>query len=158
MTRALITQMLRALDASQDDVNECLNEILPKAGSYRYDRVIDSLTAKLLKHDAAISEGRDYLATVPSGERAELIQWLRERGACDGMLQLSDAADMLEADAQPKPLYDQQALELCNTCGWKGIFPGEPCLVCAQQAKQVPQDEPEDLYALALKADNWGQP
>ena len=31
------------------------------------------------------------------------------------------------AGAQP---YDQQALELCEACGWKAIIPGEPCLVC----------------------------
>lgn len=101
MTRALVTKMLRALDASRDDVNECLNEVLPKAGSYRYDRVIDSLTTKLTKHDAAITAARDYLATEPSGERAKVAERLR----CIGRLvSYSDvytkAADMLEADAQ----------------------------------------------------------
>ena len=33
----------------------------------------------------------------------------------------------LAAGAQP---YDQQAMELCEACGWKAIIPGEPCLVC----------------------------
>jgi hypothetical protein len=30
--------------------------------------------------------------------------------------------------------YDQQAMDLCNVCGWKGIFPGEDCLVCKMAA------------------------
>ena len=34
-----------------------------------------------------------------TGERAELIHWLRERSMWDGMLRLIDAANMLEADA-----------------------------------------------------------
>ena len=29
--------------------------------------------------------------------------------------------------------YDQTALELCETCGWKAIVPGDGCLVCARQ-------------------------
>ena len=33
----------------------------------------------------------------------------------------------LAAGAQP---YDQQAMELCEACGWKAIIPGEQCLVC----------------------------
>ena len=28
--------------------------------------------------------------------------------------------------------YDQQALELCDKCGWKAIMPGEPCLNCSR--------------------------
>ena len=140
---------------------------------------------------------------VPSGERADSAQWLREFADMEfsyyslEATQLRKAADMLEADAQQDKPYDQQSMDLCDTCGWKGIFPGEPCLVCAQQAKRVPlsddqieelaegiawddyahdlarrvekhhgitpadkptDDESEDLYALALKADNWGQP
>ena len=35
--------------------------------------------------------------------------------------------------------YDQQALELCNECGWKAIMPGEPCFVCNMktEAQQI---------------------
>ena len=81
------------------------------------------------------------LAAEPSGERAESAQWLREFADMEfsyysrEATQLRKAADMLEAD-----------VSLINE-GNK-----------AQQAKRVPMDEPEDLYALALKADNWGQP
>lgn len=31
----------------------------------------------------------------------------------------------------PQP-YDQQALELCESCGWKAVIPGEPCLNCGR--------------------------
>lgn len=36
--------------------------------------------------------------------------------------------------AAPAP-YDQQALELCEVCGWKAVIPGEPCLVCERNEK-----------------------
>ena len=39
---------------------------------------------------------------------------------------MEQAADMLEADGK----YDQQAMELCEVCGWKAKMDGEPCLVC----------------------------
>lgn len=38
-----------------------------------------------------------------------------------------------EAFTHPAPPpYDQQALELCDKCGWKAIIPGEPCLNCGR--------------------------
>ena len=39
----------------------------------------------------------------------------------------------------PPAPYDQQALELCDMCGWKAIMPGEPCFVCNMktEAQQV---------------------
>jgi hypothetical protein len=44
-------------------------------------------------------------------------------------------ATVRELFTHPAPSnYDQQAMELCNVCGWKGIFPGEDCLVCAKSA------------------------
>lgn len=48
---------------------------------------------------------------------------------------------------QVAPPYDQQALELCDKCGWKAIMPGEPCFVCNMQvaAPQVPMTTEEAL-------------
>lgn len=65
--------------------------------------------------------------TVPT-EREALIKRLRENHHTwrDTIDRCCEAADML-ADT-----YDQQSLELCEVCGWKGIIPGEPCLVCAR--------------------------
>lgn len=52
---------------------------------------------------------------------------------------LEEAADMLEADAQrPEDPYDQQALELCETCGWKTLIPGDGCLNCLRAVTQEP--------------------
>jgi hypothetical protein len=37
-----------------------------------------------------------------------------------------------------EPKYDQQALELCESCGWKTMIPGEGCLNC--ERNQAPKD------------------
>jgi hypothetical protein len=34
--------------------------------------------------------------------------------------------------------YDQQALELCEVCGWKTMIPTEGCLNCERQPKAEP--------------------
>lgn len=164
MTRALVTKMLRALDASRDDVNECLNEVLPKAGSYRYDRVIDSLTTKLTKHDAAITAARDYLATEPSGERAELIRSLRTlrmyAQSPHGIKLLTKAADMLEADvslinegnkAQQAKLRAQLEQEWVEVRAIRDAYKS-----VTQQAKQVPMtdDQIEDLREKTFSTGN----
>jgi hypothetical protein len=45
--------------------------------------------------------------------------------------------------AQP---YDQTALELCESCGWKTLIPGEGCLNCERQ----PQPDDTALIRQAL--------
>ena len=128
------------------------------------------------KAKQAMESAREYLATEPSGERAELITKLRSfpdeysSGYADGLV--IRAADMLEADAQQATPYgwmvigvptvmrgslaqeiqEQEAKRIGGTC--KAF----PVYTSPQQAKRVPPEEPEDLYTLALKADNWGQP
>ena len=47
---------------------------------------------------------------------------------------------MLAAAPQPPKHYDQQALDLCMTCGWKTMIPGDCCLNCARQKPQVEQE------------------
>ena len=44
------------------------------------------------------------------------------------------------AAPQPPEHYDQQALDLCLTCGWKTLIPGDCCLICARQKPQVEQE------------------
>jgi len=58
-------------------------------------------------------------------------------------------AAITEAEAQP---YDQQSLELCETCGWKAVIPGEPCLVCERNAKPLGILEAIDMCVTALEA------
>lgn len=43
------------------------------------------------------------------------------------------------AAPQPPEHYDQQALDLCSTCGWKTLIPGDCCLNCAQHQPQGDQ-------------------
>ncbi|CAB5207116.1 hypothetical protein UFOVP183_31 [uncultured Caudovirales phage] len=45
-----------------------------------------------------------------------------------------------EALAQPEQ-YDQTALELCNSCGWKTLIPNDVCLNCERA-----QPEPMAVY------------
>lgn len=75
--------------------------------------------------------------------RTEYIE--RLRNALGGDLG-NGAADMLEADGK----YDQQAMELCEVCGWKAKMDGEPCLVC-----ELPKtDKLREAARLALDAPN----
>lgn len=43
--------------------------------------------------------------------------------------------------AKPAP-YDQTALELCETCGWKTLIPGEGCLNCERSSQPAWHDAP----------------
>ena len=88
--------------------------------------------------EGALASVSEYLATEPSGERDDSAQWLREFADMEfsyysrEATQLRKAADMLEADAQPKQV----------TCQIYGHVVGA-CVECnthieAQQAKRVP--------------------
>ena len=97
--------------------------------------VLESTTYNGPKMGKAIKSAREYLATEPSGERSELIAELRDahgRRFVTSPSPYSRAADMLEADAQPKQV----------TCQIYGHVVGA-CVECnthieAQQAKRVP--------------------
>lgn len=175
MTRALVTQLLNALEYHQ------------------------SQTRPIHNTELAIESAREYLATEPSGERAELIERLRDYEEYDNNKQaMSDAADMLEADASLQTQLARRTVERDMAISMLS----DALEADVQQAKRVPLtddqiqeiyihtytavdhgrdfenafaraieahhgitpavkptgDEPEDLYALALKADNWGQP
>ena len=51
--------------------------------------------------------------------------------------------DALKA-AQAAAPYDQQALELCDKCGWKTVVPGEPCLMCEKQLQAAVEPVDDD--------------
>lgn len=68
----------------------------------------------------------------------ELGQWLASRPGARQQVK-----EMFEADGHQA--YDQQAMDLCQKCGWKGIFPGEPCLVCNMTVTQA--EKPTDWSA-----------
>ncbi len=44
---------------------------------------------------------------------------------------------------QPQP-YDQQALELCEVCGWKTLIPGDGCLNCERKPQPQPEKRPQN--------------
>ena len=59
---------------------------------------------------------------------------------------------------QGKP-YDQQAMELCDECGWKAVMPGEPCLLCSKpdpvQAQTPPPRLTEDEIIETARSLGW---
>ena len=94
MTRALVTQMLNALEHHQ------------------------SQTRPIHKTEFAITAAREYLETEPSGERAELIAKLRtgwtvmEESEFERLDDLCrEAADMLEADADLRTQLARRTVE-----------------------------------------------
>jgi len=135
MTCAFVTQLLNALEYHQ------------------------SQTRPIHNTELAIEAAREYLAIEPIGERAELIarqRGVQENGINAEMRELAKAtADMLESDATELTRLRDLARDAANAATQlqKQVLAHK-----AQQAKRVPMTEPEDLYALALKADNWGQP
>jgi hypothetical protein len=53
-------------------------------------------------------------------------------------------------EAALKPQYDQQALELCDVCGWKAVIPGDGCLNCRREAALKPGGESEQDKMTAM--------
>jgi len=104
-----------------------------------------------------IKAAREYLETVPSGERAELIarqRWVQEHGANPAMRALAKSTDdMLEADVSliNEGNKAQQATDpSCPSCQSPGLM--YECVYCSansypkgfvQQAKRVPMTEDE---------------
>jgi hypothetical protein len=70
----------------------------------------------------------------------EAAQFALDALHCPGDSELMDRveAKLRAALEEPEP-YDQQALELCEVCGWKTLIPTEGCLNCDRQPKAEPQ-------------------
>ena len=218
MTRALVTQMLNALEHHQSQTRPIHKTEFAITAAREYlatePKQLGTITfggCPACGKQSCIA--RSCMTTEPSGERAELIARLNECLSGPAALttreatSIKDAADMLEADAgweQVARAQDAKVRALAGEPG--GIEKLREVLAKAnpQQAKRVPMtpehlcaladrltpntetgsldyllyaraieahhvitpaekptvDEPEeeDLYALALKADNWGQP
>ena len=94
-------------------------------------------------HKALLIQARDALdlATKSIGaftsDEGSSQQDFDNMDTCLAVIKYLDAAI-----DEPEP-YDQQALELCDKCGWKAIVPGEPCLMCERNARMLaPEPEP----------------
>jgi len=56
---------------------------------------------------------------------------------------LARDAELVIAKVQSsEPTYDQQALELCEACGWKTLIPGEGCLNCERKPAPKMDESP----------------
>ena len=109
MTRALVTQLMSALDYHQFHTRPM---------QYSKD---------------AIKVAREYLATEPSGERAELIarlakQWTELDPADPYRADIGQAVSMLEADAQQATPY-----------GW--MVSGVPTVMSDSLAQEIQEQE-----------------
>jgi len=77
--------------------------------------------------------GCDGKCCVPVEEKAE-----PKRPENCGTGHCSCIECIMEPKAEP---YDQQSLELCETCGWKTLIPGDGCLNCERAPKAEPMRE-----------------
>ena len=214
MTRALVTQMLNALEHHQSQTRPIHKTEFAITAAREYletalkPTLKEALTQQGIKLRTEFEpKQRDHIEDSLGmvGDRAELVAMLRS--ACiDGTLHaklVNKAADMLEADAQQAKRVPMTPEHLCaladrltpNTetgsldylryaraieahhgitpadkpTGWDNGLSQDYCAEFgkwlasrpgARQQIKAMFDEPEeeDLYALALKADNWGQP
>ena len=183
MTRALVMQMLEALEVGWSprftgkDARALSDAAITAAREYLATEPSGERARRKAAHESHCYQG-EYEDTCkygdtdcpaqrnsepkPSGERAELIAQLRDahgRRFDTSPSPYSRAADMLKADAQQanKPTGWDNGLsqDYCAEFGqWLASRPG-----ARQQIKEMfDEPESEDLYTLALKADNWGQP
>ena len=113
MTRALVTQMLEAMEEAQKYAHN--------VGKYLHGV------------PQAITAAREYLATEPSGERAELIarlakQWAELDPVDPYRADIGKAVEMLESDAQQATPY-----------GWMVI--GVPTVMRGSLAQEIQEQE-----------------
>jgi hypothetical protein len=73
-----------------------------------------------------------------------------------------EAENYCEEDEFPEYLYtrpapaqhDQQALELCDICGWKAFIPGDGCLNCGRVAHPAQNPLTDEQIGLAWSVAN----
>jgi hypothetical protein len=100
----------------------------------RHKPKISEGSLPVLTHDAAITALR---AAIEQSEKP--VAWQGVHDYTDLYYRKPPQADVRPLYTAPRQeQYDQTSLELCETCGWKAMIPGEGCLVCARQkAKPV---------------------
>jgi hypothetical protein len=100
----------------------------------RHKPKISEGSLPVLTHDAAITALR---AAIEQSEKP--VAWQGVHDYTDLYYRKPPQADVRPLYTAPRQeQYDQTSLELCETCGWKAMIPGEGCLTCARQkAKPV---------------------
>ena len=81
-------------------------------------------------------EDRQHLSYTPNID--DLVDWIADFAT------QAVTEDRAQRDAQlaKLPPYNQTALELCETCGWKTLIPGEGCLNCERSTQPAWHDQP----------------
>ena len=83
--------------------------------------------------------------------RATVIEWLDANEIEVTHTQLAGLFSSAIEAAQAQP-YDQQAMELCHVCGWKGVidYPDGPvCVACEHDKQLAPQPTAQALHVAA---------
>jgi hypothetical protein len=95
----------------------------------RHKPKISEGSLPVLTHDAAITALR---AAIEQSEKP--VAWQGVHDYTDLYYRKPPQADVRPLYTAPRQeQYDQTSLELCETCGWKAMIPGDGCLVCARQ-------------------------
>ena len=126
MTRDVLKMALDALEDSRDDVCECLNAIMTKAGWARYDRQIATYEDQLNRHDAAIEAATVELAKPEQDDALKddlvLLVWRLAaslRRAKPGSQMAQDAIDFINRQGlTPSPLRGSIAKPESEPVGW----------------------------------------
>ena len=114
---------------------------------------LDALEAE----QAQEAEPIGYFCSNPAGDFSYQVSL--QAGYPDSVPLYLHPAPPAEAQQVATP-YDQQALELCDKCGWKAIMPGEPCFVCnmkteAQQVAAVTRHMEEQPDGTLIEVEPW---
>jgi hypothetical protein len=139
-------------------MNPTIDNIMALAKEYRHaiDDHGPKRQALRTAIEQALGQGEPVaLLDVTYSKRSGMLESYAIRkmyeGAPSGVYAVYATAPQLQS-------YDQQALELCDKCGWKTLIPGEGCLNCERK----PQREwvgltDEDVEELRYHTSGGGQ-
>ena len=134
LPREVVEQALEAL-LNEGEFRKLLKPLIEKS----IDSIRDALEQPYAGPPVTSPEVWKLVPVEPTDEMVEAGDREIEKWGVDASSSGAFRA-MLAAAPQPPEHYDQQALDLCMTCGWKTMIPGDCCLNCARQKPQVEQE------------------
>lgn len=134
----------KALELALEELENCADLLK------MFDAPIDSCVGlTMLQAEKAITAIKQALLTAtplaaPVQEQAEQLAKLGWQTIECPFCGSSGAQAFPKPAAQP--VYDQESLELCNTCGWKTLIPEDGCLNCEREAVAFAKEQLESAY------------
>lgn len=152
ITESQRQQLLEAVDFHSETL-EWLNELTPQAAPVTGERAeliagFRELAKIWTGAEAAVFQ---KAADMLEADSRELARW---QALAESNAKLVDIVGKRHERAQRLAQqvaapYDQQAMELCDACGWKAIMPDKPCFVCNMKTEALLLAAPTG-YALAM--------